>query len=373
MGDEKVNTIEGENIPDTKQVEFSQTAVAQAETNETSVINEQEALKFVVENQNKIGQATKEIKDQNDNLFNLDKAKDLINGELEVLKLKAYELANNVKKNMSWSHIGKTVATSSLILFSACSSIKEDVAMAVPQEMTETQEVFTPTPTFEATLSPEEIRENRLNEIAEVVKENDNTFTVEELDAYLQKYGTGWEGGVEAMMEYYKGTLMPFQYYFIKNSYKESGVFLTSRPFINSREMTMSDMNNFPTPKVVSEEMLGRITEAIYIDLFPKNGNGRDMLWEDVPGKYTVIVYLSEEMCEDGVLRDIARLNIGGYFNYDEKGMVKYISPEKAKGYNFSDEELALMKQGYSTFIHIPYEGVIGAGKSENGLPGDCS
>ena len=40
--------------------------------------------------------------------------------------------------------------------------------------------------------------EARMQEIAEVVKENENTFTIEELNAYLAK--KGWSHGVDSLI-----------------------------------------------------------------------------------------------------------------------------------------------------------------------------
>lgn len=249
----------------------------------------------------------------------------------------------------------------------------------IPQPSTTTEPTATPLSEVDqqatATAQAQAEEEAKQAEKERIINEANNSFTYEQLNAYLAKNGTGWEDGIEPMVNRFDGKNMknPFLYFFIKNNREKSADLIYPTPFISMR-YTLKEINNGSGPEVVDEIMISRITESIYIDLYPpNNGNERERLWEDVGGKYKVIMYLSEEMCEDGVLRDIARLNIGGYFIYDEKSMVEYISPEKAKSYNFSEEELTLIEKGYTTLIHIPYKDVIGAGRSEKGLPDDGS
>ncbi len=294
----------------------------------------------------KIEQVTEVLNKENESLIDIDKMKGLIKDEVDLLKFKAYELTKGIK-DITLSKAGKIASTTALgFVLASCASPK--IVMAVPQEMTEraeqrqtqTQEAFIPTPTSEATLSPEEIREQRLNEIAEVVKANDYRFTVEELSNYLKEHGTGWEGGVEKWMEYYQQTRMPFQYYFVEDDKNNSGVLVYPSPYIDTSDMTIDDISSFPTPDVIDEEGLSRVTESIYSHLYVWEDGKRYGIYEKKPGEYTVIFYIMPEIAKNEEVREIEVPNIGGFYFKDVKGDVKHVDYDDAVNKNLTDEEI---------------------------------
>lgn len=264
------------------------------------------------------------------------------------------------------THWGKLQAAALLVLLlTACT--QESQAEQITVTATPT---IAPTPTTEPTLSAAEIREQRLNEIAAVVRANENTFTREEINTYLRKYGTGWEGGVETIIEPYVGAHTPFKYFFVENNKDDCGVYLSPVPYQHSSERTMSDKNNFATPDVVSEVVLGEITEAIYDDLWIRpEGNmgefGED--WIDEPGAYTTVIYMQEGISEDGEVYDEMFPEIGGFFFIDSEGRlwkdtgsdVRFISLEDIANGDLSDEELRLfsddvlkaIQEGWTMFV----------------------
>ena len=314
----------------------------------------------------KIEQVTEVLNKENESLIDIDKMKGLIKDEVELLKFKAYELTKGIK-DITLSKAGKIASTTALgFVLASCASPK--VVMAVPQEMTEraeqrqtqTQEAFIPTPTSEATLSPEEIREKRLNEIAEVVKENNNSFTTEEISKYLTKHGTWGDGQLEEEIEYYDGhTLVTFQYYIVENDYQDSGIVLSDVPYQFSQERTMYEKNSFPCPKMVDEREVSRALESIYVDLWIKENGKYTGYFIERDGGYQTVIYMTQETGEDGKQHDVMFLDIGGFFFADSKGNIKYISLDKIINKQLTDEEMELftdtvltgIKEGWIMFV----------------------
>jgi len=326
-----MNTIEGEtNIQKEGDIhEDKDTTVLTAETD------------ISVE---KIEQATEVLNEENESLIDIDKVKGLIKDEVDLLKFKAYELTKGIK-DITLSKAGKIASTTVLgFVLASCASPK--VVMAVPQEMTEraeqrqtqTQEAFIPTPTSEATLSPEEIREKRLNEIAEVVKANDYRFTVEELDAYLAKKGRN--NSIRSAIDKWKGSSAPFQYYFAND--EDIGYLIYPASYVQGSNMTLNDFTQNDIIMMVDERKVGEIVESIYDDLWVWHDGKADIPLEDVQDKRIVVFYMTQEIDKSGELHDLMIPNIGGFFFENVEGKVRHVDYDDAVNGNLTDEEIGL-------------------------------
>ncbi len=332
MGDDQMNPIEGETNTQEGNIPVEDNTVLTAETDIQEGISAEE-----------IDKATVVLKEENESLVDMDRTKGLIKSEVNLLKFKAYELAKGIK-DITLSKVGKIASTTALafVLTSCASSPK--VVMAVPQEMTEraeqrqtqTQEAFVPTPTSEATLSPEEIREKRLNEIAEVVKENDYRFTVEELDVYRAR--NGQNNSVSDSRDKWKGSGDPFQYYFVNN--EDIGYLIYPAPYSKTQDMTLNDYTQNDIIGMINEREVSEIVESVYHDLY-LNTTDDKLGWENEPGKYTVVFYMMRGIDEDGKPYDIMIPNIGIYSFKDVEGEIKSVLWEKAANKNLTDEEIA--------------------------------
>ena len=336
----------------------------------TQVIGSLSDVKHEGTNEVVMEQVTEKVKEKNSQIIEMDKVKGLFSSEMNAMKFRAYEFGQNVKRifeNLTWSKAAKFTSTAALGFILASCSATQSRAMVVPQERTQEaqQTAEALNPTLEATLSPEEIREQRIDKIIKVVEANPNTFTVEELDTYLQENGTNWIGSVQDWIDRYEVSNMPFKYFFVRDNYKESGVLLSPSPYRHSREMTMNDKNSLPTPVVVEEEVLDKKTESIYDNLFFENSDG-SFGWDKEPGKYTVIIYINKDTDSEGKPVDYYYFSIGGY-SFDiptidtatmkEDMDIKYISLEEIYNRDLSDEQIGWLEQaieylpsGYTEF-----------------------
>ncbi len=368
-GDDQMNPIEGETntqlegyVHDTK----------------TEIEADKEASTFEV-SEAKIEQAIENLKQEDSQRIDMDKEKGLFNSEVNVIKFKAYELSHNVKeffKSMTWSKaakLGSTAALGFILVSCSAKSVKASAPIEpveeVPavevlnssEEKTEDikEKVEESREAPESELSEKEIREQRIDKIIEVVEANPNTFTEGEITMYLQEHGVNWTRGVQDLIDYYKGSNLPFKYFFVKNNYKESGVLLSPCPYQYSTERTMDDKNPLPTPVVVNEEMLGKMTESIYVDLWLKENGKYTGYFVEREGGYTTIIYMTQEIGEDGKPYDVMFLDIGGFFFQDADGRVKYISLDKIVNKQLTDEEMAFftdtvltgIKEGWVMFV----------------------
>jgi len=253
--------------------------------------------------------------------------------------------------------VGRAAAVSLLLLNMAYSSAcTKKASTPAPTVQASQEPALTPTVTVEPTLTVEEIREQRLNEIAEAVKTNDYRFTVEELDEYLAKKGR--VNSIGSAIDKWKGSSAPFQYYFAND--EDIGYLIYPAIYIQGSTMTLNDFTQNDIIPMVDEREVGEVVESIYHYLDYMNPDGT-LGYDEEPVKYTVVFYMTQELGENGELHDVIIPNIGGYFFKNVVEKVKHVDYDDAVNGNLTDEEMEFFtddvlvslkaKEGWTMFI----------------------